>query len=33
MANVGPGRFALQVDRAGGQAVIEGKFSPEDESK
>lgn len=33
MANVGPGRFALQVDCAGGQAVIEGKFSPEDESK
>jgi hypothetical protein len=33
MANVGPGRFALQVDRTGGQAVIEGKFSPEDESK
>ncbi len=33
MANVGPGRFALQVERSGGQAVIEGKFSPEDESK
>ena len=33
MANVGSGRFALQVDRAGGQAVIEGKFSAEDESK
>ena len=33
MANVGPGRFALQVDRVGGQAVIEGKFLPEDESK
>lgn len=33
MANVGPGRFALQVERTGGQAVIEGKFSPEDESK
>ena len=33
MANVGPGRFALQVDRVGGQAVIEGKFSLEDESK
>lgn len=33
MANVGLGRFALQVDCAGGQAVIEGKFSPEDESK
>ena len=33
MANVGPGRFALQVERAGSQAVIEGRFSPEDESK
>lgn len=33
MANVGPGRFALQIDRVGGQAVIEGKFSPGDESK
>lgn len=33
MANVGPGRFALQVDRAGSPAVIEGRFSPEDESK
>ena len=33
MANVGPGRFALQVDRAGGQSVIEGKFSSVDESK
>ena len=33
MANVGPGRFALQVDRVGGQAVIEGKFSLEVESK
>ena len=33
MANVGPGRFALLVDRVGSQAVIEGRFSPEDESK
>lgn len=33
MANVGPGRFALQVDRLGGQSVIEGKFPPEDEAK
>lgn len=33
MAHVGPGRFALQVDRAGSPAVIEGRFSPEDESK
>ena len=33
MANVGPGRFALQVDLVGSQAVIEGRFPPEDESK
>lgn len=33
MANVGPGRFALQVNHAGGQSVVEGKFSPQDESK
>ena len=33
MANVGPGRFSLQVDRVGGQAVIDGRFSPTDESK
>lgn len=33
MANVGPGRFSLQVDRMGTQAVIDGRFSPADESK
>lgn len=33
MANLGPGRFALLVSRAGGQSVVEGKFSPADEAK
>jgi len=32
MANLGPGRFALLVPRAGGQGVVEGKFSPADEA-
>ncbi len=33
MANLSPGRFALLVSRAGGQSVVEGKFSPADEAK
>lgn len=33
MANVGPGRFALQVDTGAGQALIEGKFPAADEAK
>lgn len=33
MANVGPGRFALQVERSGGQIVVEGKFPVQDEPK
>ena len=33
MANVGPGRFALQVDTGMGQALVEGKYSAADETK
>ena len=33
MANLGPGRFELLVSRAGGESVVEGKFSPADEAK
>lgn len=33
MANVGPGRFALQVDTGGIQALVEGKYSAADEAK
>lgn len=33
MANVGPGRFAVLVDRSNGQSVVEGKFPAQDEAK
>lgn len=33
MANVGPGRFALQVETGGNQCLIEGKYSASDEVK
>jgi hypothetical protein len=33
MANVGPGRFALQVDAGGGLSLVEGKFNTADEVK
>lgn len=33
MANVGPGRFALQIESSVGQSVVEGKFPPQDEGK
>ena len=33
MANVGPGRFALMVERITGSVVVEGKFPAQDEAK
>jgi len=33
MANVGPGRFALQIEMSGTQAVVEGRYSLADEAK
>lgn len=33
MANVGPGRFGLQVEMSGTQAVVEGRYSLADEAK
>ena len=33
MANVAPGRFALQLEASGTQTLVEGKYSPPDEAK
>ncbi len=33
MANVGPGRFALQIEQAGAMVLVDGKFAPEQEGK
>ena len=33
MANVGPGRFALQVEASGSQSLVEGRYSAADEAK
>ena len=33
MANVGPGRFALQVESSGCQCLVEGKYSADDEAQ
>lgn len=33
MANVGPSRFALQIEQAGANVLVDGKFAPEQEGR
>jgi hypothetical protein len=33
MANVGPSRFALQIEQAGATVLVDGKFAPEQEGR
>lgn len=33
MANVGPSRFALQIEQAGAPVLVDGKFAPEQEAR